>query len=477
MNNLDYVKEKLKNSFDVKYRSIQTVLGKATIVFIDDLCNSELISDNVVFPLRGFGEIKPSNGKITTLQQVIDNVLNINAAGIAKDKDDAITHVLSGDPIVIFDEFDEIIYVEAKGFPVRGVGTPETESVLKGPREGFNELIVNNVALIRRRIKNPNLKFEAIIVGEKSQTAVAVSYIDGVAPKELINEIKEKVKNLDIRFILDTNYIEDALKRQKSFFDTVGYTEKPDEVAAKLLEGRVAVIVDGTPFVLTVPYFFLENFQMPDDYYVNRYYTNFNRILRWMAFFVAALLPGLYVALITYHFSMIPSLFMFRLAVSRAGVPFPTFVEVILMMLAFQFIKEAGLRLPQPIGGAMSIVSALILGDAVVGAGIASRITIIVVALSTLSYFLIPKLYGAVSFWAIILVVFSALFGIPGFLCGALLLLMQLSELETVGYPFLFPIGSVNEYKFKDVVLRGELSRISQNIIKRGKADESKENK
>ncbi|MBX7304909.1 spore germination protein [Clostridium chauvoei] len=477
MNNLDYVKEKLKNSFDVKYRSIQTVLGKATIVFIDDLCNSELISDNVVFPLRGFGEIKPSNGKITTLQQVIDNVLNINAAGIAKDKDDAITHVLSGDPIVIFDEFDEIIYVEAKGFPVRGVGTPETESVLKGPREGFNELIVNNVALIRRRIKNPNLKFEAIIVGEKSQTAVSVSYIDGVAPKELINEIKEKVKNLDIRFILDTNYIEDALKRQKSFFDTVGYTEKPDEVAAKLLEGRVAVIVDGTPFVLTVPYFFLENFQMPDDYYVNRYYTNFNRILRWMAFFVAALLPGLYVALITYHFSMIPSLFMFRLAVSRAGVPFPTFVEVILMMLAFQFIKEAGLRLPQPIGGAMSIVSALILGDAVVGAGIASRITIIVVALSTLSYFLIPKLYGAVSFWAIILVVFSALFGIPGFLCGALLLLMQLSELETVGYPFLFPIGSVNEYKFKDVVLRGELSRISQNIIKRGKADESKENK
>lgn len=477
MNNLDYVKEKLKNSFDVKYRSIQTVLGKATIVFIDDLCNSELISDNVVFPLRGFGEIKPSNGKITTLQQVIDNVLNINAAGIAKDKDDAITHVLSGDPIVIFDEFDEIIYVEAKGFPVRGVGTPETESVLKGPREGFNELIVNNVALIRRRIKNPNLKFEAIIVGEKSQTAVAVSYIDGVAPKELINEIKEKVKNLDIRFILDTNYIEDALKRQKSFFDTVGYTEKPDEVAAKLLEGRVAVIVDGTPFVLTVPYFFLENFQMPDDYYVNRYYTNFNRILRWMAFFVAALLPGLYVSLITYHFSMIPSLFMFRLAVSRAGVPFPTFVEVILMMLAFQFIKEAGLRLPQPIGGAMSIVSALILGDAAVGAGIASRITIIVVALSTLSYFLIPKLYGAVSFWAIILVVFSALFGIPGFLCGALLLLMQLSELETVGYPFLFPIGSVNEYKFKDVVLRGELSRISQNIIKRGKADESKENK
>lgn len=468
MNNLEYVKEKLKNSFDVKYRPVQTVLGRATVVFIDDLCNAEMISEYVVSPLRGTGELEPRNGKIETIEQLIENSLDINAAGIAKDLDDAIMHILSGDPAVIFEGFEQILYVEAKGFPVRGVGTPETESVLKGPREGFNELIVNNVALIRRRIKNPDLKFEAVVVGEKSQTAVAVCYLEGVAPKDLVENVKEKVNNLDLRFILDTNYVEDALKNQKSFFDTVGYTEKPDEVSAKLLEGRVAVIVDGTPFVITVPYFFLENFQMPDDYYLNKYYTNFNRILRWLAFFVATLVPGLYVAIITYHFSMIPSLFMFRLAVSRAGVPFPTFLEVILMMLAFQFIKEAGLRLPQPIGGAMSIVSALILGDAAVGAGIASRITIIVVALSTLSYFLIPKLYGAVSFWAIVLVGFSAAFGIPGFLCGALLLLIQLAELDSIGYQFLFPVGSINEYRFKDVVLRGSLGKISKDFIKKG---------
>ncbi|GAA0083827.1 spore germination protein [Clostridium sp. CTA-7] len=468
MNNLEYVKEKLKNSFDVKYRPIQTVIGKATVVFIDDLCNVAMISEYVVLPLRRFGEMTPNSRSINSPKEVIENALDINATDIAKDIDDAIMHVLSGDPILIFDNFQEIIYVETKGFPVRSVGTPQTESVLKGPREGFNELMVTNIALIRRRVKNPNLKFEAVVVGEQSKTSVAVCYIDGVAPSELVENIKEKVNNLDLRFILDTNYVEDALKNQKSFFDTVGYTEKPDEVSAKLLEGRVGVIVDGTPFVITAPYFFLENFQMPDDYYLNKYYTNFNRILRWFAFFIATLVPGLYVAVITYHFAMIPSLFMFRLAVSRAGVPFPTFIEVMLMMLAFQFIKEAGLRLPQPIGGAMSIVSALILGDAAVGAGIASRITIIVVALSTLSYFLIPKLYGAVSFWALILVVFSAAFGIPGFLCGALLLLIQLAELDSVGYQFLFPVGSINEYRFKDVVLRGGLGKISKNIIKKG---------
>ena len=182
-------------------------------------------------------------------------------------------------------------------------------------------------------------------------------------------------------------------------------------------------------------------------------------------------MPGLYVAIITYHFSMIPSLFVFRLAVSRAGVPLPTFVEVIVMMLAFQLIKEASLRLPQPIGGAMSIVSALILGDAAVGAGIASRITIIVVAISTLSYFLIPKIYGAISFWSIVIMVSSALLGLPGFLCAAMIYIIQIVELDSVGYPFLFPLGTVSEYRFKDVFFRGRLDRISNKIIGTGGND------
>lgn len=469
MNKLEYINEKLKGSFDVKNRKIETVLGKATVIFIDDLSGAQVISEYVILPLRGSGDLKGIKGDIKNPTDVVEKLIDLNASGIAKDKDDAVMHILSGDPIVVFDDYEEIIYCEAKNFPRRGVGIPETESVLKGPKEGFNELIVDNVALIRRRIKNPALKFEAIVVGEKTQTAVALTYINGIAPSEIIAQVRDTIKNLDLRFILDTNYIEASLKKQESFFDTVGYTEKPDEICAKLLEGRVGVIVDGTPFVITVPYFFLENFQMPDDYYLNKHYTNFNRVLRWFAFFIATFMPGFYVSIITYHYSMIPSLFIFRLAVSRAGVPFPTFLEVIIMMLAFQFIKEAGLRLPKPIGGAMSIVSALILGDAAVGAGIASRITIIVVALSTLSYFLIPKLYGAVSFWSMLLVVFSSLFGIPGLICGGMILLIQIAELDTVGYPYLFPIGSITKYKFKDVLFRGHLTRISQNVVGRGK--------
>lgn len=469
MNNLEYIKQKIGKSFDVKIRDLDTILGSATLIFIDDLSSTQYISQYVIQPLRGHESLINTKQSNYTVKDVVEKVLDLSATGIAKDVDDAITHILSGDPIVIFKDHKEILFAECKNFPRRSVGIPETESVLKGPREGFNELIVDNVALIRRRVKNPELVFETVVVGEQSQTAVAITYINGIAPEYLIDEVKNTVKKLDLRFILDTNYIEAKLKKQKSFFDTVGYTEKPDEISAKLMEGRVGVIVDGTPFVITVPYFFLENFQMPDDYYMNRYYTNFNRLLRWLSFFIATFLPAIYVAIITYHFSMIPSLFIFRLAVSRAGVPFPTLIEVVVMMLAFQLVKEAGLRMPHPIGGAMSIVAGLILGEAAVSAGIASRITIIVVAISTVSYFLVPKLYGPMSFWSFIMVICASTFGLPGCFIGTMVLLIQLAELETGGYPFLFPVGSLSEYKFKDIILRGKLDRISNKIIGRGK--------
>lgn len=462
---VEYVKKRFEGAFDVKYREIMTSLGLCTLVFIDDLCSVQFISEYIVTPLG------KKDYKCWSVEDVIPNVLGINIASYAKDVEDAILHVLSGDVVLLFNDHEKIIYCEVKGFVRRGVGIPVTESVVKGPREGFTELFVDNVSLIRRKIKNSDLKFEPIYVGNRSQTVVCISYIKGIAPDYLIEHVKEIVNKLDLKFILDTNYIEDALRKKKSVFDTVGYTEKPDEVAAKMLEGRVAILVDGTPFVITVPYFFLENFQAPDDYYLNKYFVNFTRVIRWIAFFLATFMPGLYVAILTHHFALIPSLFVFRLAVSRAGVPLPTIVEVLIMMVAFQLIKEAGLRLPQPIGGAMSIVAGLILGDAVVGAGIASRITIIVVAISTLSYFLTPKLYGAMSIWSLIITVVSSMFGLPGFFIVALVLIAKLADLDTGGYSYLFPLGSVETYKFKDIIFRGDLRHISQHVVEKGGED------
>lgn len=463
--NLQIIKERFKDSFDVKYREINGELGKMTLVFIDNLCSTQFISDYIVAPIRA--QRVPCNN----LDELITNVLEINIANYVKDKtniDDAMLHIVSGDIVIFVEGYEEMIYCEVKGYVRRGIGIPVTESVIKGPREGFNELFVDNIALIRRKIKNPDLKFEPVYVGEKSQTVICVAYIKGIAPKNLIDYVKKCVNDMDLDFVLDTNYVESKLKENNSLFDTTGYTEKPDEVAAKIMEGRVAILVDGTPFVVTVPYFFVENFQMPDDYYINRIFANFTRGLRILAFIFATFVPGIYVSIITYHFALIPSLFLFRLAVSRAGVPFPTIVEVLMMMFAFQIIKEAGLRLPQPIGGAMSIVAALILGDAAVGAGIASRITIIVVALSSLSYFLIPKLYGAVSIWSIIFVIAGSIYGLPGIFLCFIVFLTILADLKSTGYPYLFPLGSLEEFKFKDLLYRGRLSRISKTIIGKG---------
>ena len=464
--NLEIVKERFKDSFDVKFREINGPLGKTTLVFIDNLCSTQFISDYIVTPME--------NKKIVckNMEDIIANVLEINIADFVADKtsiEDAMLHIVSGDIVIFTEGYEEMLYCEVKGFVRRGVGVPLTESVVKGPREGFNELFVDNIALIRRRIKNPDLKFEPIYVGEKSQTVVCVAYIKGVAPDNLINYIKGTIKNMDTEFVLDSNYIESELRGKDSVFDTIGYTEKPDEVASKMMEGRVAVLVDGTPFVITAPYFFIENFQAPDDYYLNKTFSNFTRIIRWMAFVFATFVPGMYVAIITHHASLIPSLFLFRLAVSRAGVPLPTVLEVLIMIFAFQIIKEAGLRLPQPIGGAMSIVAALILGDAAVGAGIASRITIIVVALSTLSYFLVPKLYGPLSIWSIIFVLVAGFYGLPAVFICFLIFLTTLADLKSTGYSYLFPVGSLDTFKFKDVLRRGRLSRISKKKIGEGK--------
>lgn len=463
---IDFLKDKLKNCFDVKIRDLETALGETTIMYTDTMCSTQFISEYIIKPLMMVKE------NIKTEDDVIKKVLNINSTAFVKDDDDALLHVLSGDVVIIFHGYEKSIYCEVKGYTRRSVSIPVTEAGVKGPREGFNEAFVDNVTLIRRRVKNSNLKFESIYVGTETQTVVTLTYVEGIASKEIVDSVRKTLNELDYNFILDTNYIEEKLRAKKTLFDTVSYTEKVDDATAKILEGRVAVIVDGTPFVITVPSFFLENFQAPDDYYSNKYFTSFTRILRWIAFFIAMFLPGFYVALITHHFSVLPTSFILRLAVSRAGVPFPTIAEVLIVMFLFQLIKEAGLRLPQPIGTSMSLVASFVLGSSAVAAGIASTITIVIVCIAAVCYFLIPSLYGAVSLWSFIVAIFGALYGFPGIISVGLIILAHLSGLYTCGYPYLFPLGTLKKHGFKDIFTRGNLDSISGHIMKEGNENE-----
>lgn len=456
---LEYINSHLKGNVDLKNRQINCNLGTIHLFYIDNLCDAKLISQFIITPFVTNENIQPD---INTIKR---DVLFSSSVENIKSKEEAIIHVLSGDVVIIFDFVSEVIYCEAKGFNKRSISTPVTEQVIKGPREGFNESIVDNVSLIRRRIKNPDLTIESLSIGEKSNTAVMIAYIKGSAPKNLINYVKERVNSIKVDFILDTNYIEEELKCEGTLFDTIGYTEKPDIAASKLLEGRIAVLVDGTPFALTAPYFFLENFQMADDYYLNRHYTNTTRVIRLVAFILAVLLPGFYIALDAYHFPLIPLVFIFRLAASRADVPFPLVLEVFVMAFFFQLLREAGLRLPQPIGQAMSIVGALILGDAAVGSGLASQSTVIVVALSAISSFLIPKLNSAIYLWVLIVIFLSSLLGLMGFFASIFILLAHIGSLNSCGYPYLMPFTTTNDFKYKDIIFRKKLKNMSKNIL------------
>lgn len=289
-------------------------------------------------------------------------------------------------------------------------------------------------------------------------------YVEGIAPYSLVKKIRGKLNSIKVDFILDISYIEENFKSIKTLFDTIGYTEKPDVAAANIMEGRIGILVDGTPFAITMPYFFIESFQTPDDYYINKIYSNMNRILRYIAFMLALLLPGLYISITTYHFSLIPSVFVFRLSVSRAGVAFPAIIELYLLIF-FQILREAGLRLPESIGQAISIVGALILGDAAVGAGLVSQIGMIVVAISSISSFLIPRLYNVISVWSIVIVILCSVVGLPGFYIGILAFVAHLGSLDSVGYPYLYPLGTIKDFKFRDIFFRGNLKNIPKNVI------------
>lgn len=463
---INYIKQRFKNSYDVKYREIECESGIIFGVFIDDLCDSKFISEYIFNPLM-------QNKMVTIdLDYIKKELLPANSIGDINSNDEAVYHILSGDVVLIFPLANRAIYCEAKGYVRRSVGIPVAENVIKGPREGFTEAFVDNVSLIRRKIKNPDLKFETIILGNKSNTVVVICYIEGIAPKKLVDYIRKKVSNIKLEFVLDTNYIEEQLKNKNTAFDTIGTTEKPDVAASKLLEGKIAIIVDGTPFVITAPYFFIDNFQAPDDYYSNVYFANLSRITRVTSFFIASLLSGLYLAIACFHFSLIPTVFAVKFTISRAGVPLPTVIELLIMTFFFQLLREAGIRLPQSIGQSMSIVGALILGDAAVGVGLASQSTVVIVALSSISSFLVPKLYGALAIWNIIVILFSSVLGLPGFYIGFFIFISHLAGLESCGYPYLFPLGTLETFKFRDIFYRKNLNEISNGIFDKGDSNE-----
>ena len=450
--NLEEIRDLLANVCDVQYRELDCRFSSVYIIYIKSMCDTKQLSDYVVRPLL------TRLNRFSNLKTIMNSILQTSEVKALEDLKSITATILSGGVIILLPHLGQALQCMIKGYETRAIDIPQTETVIKGPREGFTEDLSTNISEIRRRIKTPSLKLEHFFLGTETQTEVVLIYLEGCAPEQLTDYVRDKIRTLEsdgTKYVFYSNQIETLLKCKRTPFDTIGYTEKPDVAASKLAEGRVLVIMDGSPFVITAPMFFIENFQTTDDYTLNPIMANLGRIFRWMSFLMSTFIPGLYLALVTYHFRLVPNIFLYRLALFRAGVPVPTFVELLYMILLFQIIREAGVRLPQPIGPTLSIVGALILGEAAVSSGLASQITVVIVAITSIASYLIPMFHGAIFTWGVGTVLLSALIGLPGFYMGFVLFVAHLAGLTSCGYPYLYPFGTAKTIKHNDIFVRG----------------------
>ncbi|EPR13305.1 spore germination protein [Ruminiclostridium papyrosolvens] len=442
-----------KFNFGVKHQT------KALICFIDGLGDKNLILEYVVKSLMVNIHITNPHGNLVDKRNMFndikDNILSIVEATEVKNMDESIDTILSGNTLLLIDGCTQGFSVSAKGGERRSIQQPETEVVIRGSREAFVETLRVNTSLIRKIIKNPNLIFETLVVGKQTRTDVCIAYIQGIANDKVVQEVRDRINRIDTDVILESGYIEQFIEDNPlSPFATIGNSERPDKVSAKLLEGRVAILCGGTPIVLTVPYTFVESLQVPEDYYSRPYLTNFIRILRVLALFITLTLPALYISLTTFHQEMIPTVLLVTFAAAREGIPFPVLIETLISEIIFQFIRESGIRMPKAVGTAVSIVGTLVIGQAAVQAGIIGAPMVIITALSAITSFILPSIYDALIILKFLMIFISSAFGLFGVIVGMFCILAHMCSLRTFGTPYMAPLAPINWSDLKDSVFR-----------------------
>ncbi|MDN5348195.1 MAG: spore germination protein [Clostridia bacterium] len=432
---------------------------KGALIYIDGLADTAIIEEALIPHLLG-AEIPPelfARQAPEDLVDLMERALPMGDVRLVKSMAEVVEHVLSGDTAIFVDGHSQALVTSTRAFEHRGVEEPITESVVRGPREGFVENLRANTALIRRRLKTPDLKVESFRIGRYSATAVYVIYLSSLADPALIREVRRRLERIDVDGILESAYIEELIEdNPASPFPQIDHTERPDKVAASLLEGRAAILIDNTPFVLLVPAVFVQFIQSSEDYYERFYLASFLRMARFIALNIALILPAVYVAVSTFHQEMLPTSLLIKLAAQREGVPFPAVIEALLLELAFEMLREAGVRLPRPVGQAVSIVGALVIGEAAVNAGLVSAAMVIVVALTGIASFALPYFAMAITIRLLrfVLLVAAGILGFYGIMIVLLVILVHLCALRSFGVPYLSPVSPYRLQDWKDVFVR-----------------------
>ncbi|CAH1218358.1 Spore germination protein A1 [Paenibacillus plantiphilus] len=458
------ISSRLGNSLDVVSRRIggddSDSAATIAILYIDSLVDQRTINDHIVQPLMnallvGAEQEQPTGQGM--LERLSRHVIAAGSVAVIRTEEEALEALLNGFCVIMVDGTDEALIAVTAGGEQRSVDEPVTQTVIRGPQHSFTENIFTNLGLIRRIIRSPNLRLQGKRIGRQTQTHVFVASIKGIAKQSVVDEVLRRLDAIDIDGIIESSYVEEFIQdRTFTPFPTLMNIERPDVVAASLLEGQVAVIVDGTPFVLLAPVTFFKFFQSAEDYYQRFDIASFLRLLRHITFIASMLLPALYIAITTYHQEMLPTTLLISLAAQREGIPFPALFEAFLMEITFEVLREAGVRMPRAIGPAVSIVGALVLGQAAVQAGLVSPAMVIVVSFTAISNFVTPQINIAIAARLIrfSLMLLAGMLGLYGIMTGVIVLLTHLAGLQSFGVPYMAPVAPFIWSSWKDIFIR-----------------------
>lgn len=448
---INYMKELFKDNSDMIFRQFYVYQWKAAFVYIDGMADKILLDNFVLEPLM------EENIDIQKVEDIKEKILAVSDLREVSDLSEGINAMLSGDTLMLIDGLGVAYVLATRFWPARGVSEPSGETVVRGARDGFTETIRFNTVLIRRRIRDTRLKIVPKVLGTRSKTDVVLMYIDDIVNQNVLDELNKRIDEINIDAVLDSGYVEQMIEDNNfSIFPQIQSTERPDVVAAALYEGRVAVLVDNSPFAIVAPVTLPNLLQSPDDYYQRWIQSSIMRCIRIFALILSIVLPALYVAVTSFHTAIIPTKLAYSIAGSREGVPFPAFVEALIMEVSLALLLEAIVHLPKPVGATIGIVGGLIIGQAAVSAGIVSPIMIIIVGVTAITEFITPN-YGITSALRIIrflLLIASAIVGLYGIMLGLLVVLIQLIRLKSFGIPYLAPTVNPNIRDFKDMYVR-----------------------
>lgn len=464
--NIVELRKRFSNSSDLLIREMQVSGQRIAIVACEGMISLQTMTEILIDPI-----MQLDLGEEASPEKLVEWVRNDAFLAIDRNEiyrfDQIFQFIMSGFTVILIDGVNFGYSLGMQGFQVRSISEPSSDVNVRGSREGFVEALRINLTMIRRRLKSDKLKFDIFSVGKSSKTDICMVYRTDAVSSKIVYEVKNRLKRIKLDVVLESGYIQPFLEQEPlSFFSTVGVTERPDAICAKISEGRIGILVDGTPFALVVPSLFVENFQSFDDYAHRPFYATFVRILKYLSFFFTVLLPGVYVAVATFHPELFPDILLYNIARAEEITPFPPVIEALIIHFIYEIMREAGLRLPRPIGHAVSIVGALVIGDAAVTAGLIGSPMVMVVALTAISAFVVPSLYESVTLLRFLFMIIGGVLGLYGIALGLCLMAVNLCAKTAYGIPYTAPISPLDFKDLRDVFVRLGWKKLGKKTVK-----------